>query len=140
LLVVLDADVIIAGTLASTGACHDILDNWLAGHFEVAACPRLLWEVDKALKHPRIAAKYQLDTSDIDSWVHRLSAESSLHDDPDNPQSRVPADPTDDYLIQLAIDSRAAALVSRDRHLELADIPAPLELLKPTEFVAKLRT
>ena len=139
MLVVLDAHVIIAGTLASTGACHDILDIWLAGGFEAAACPRLLWEVEKALKHPRIAGKYQLDPADIDSWVRRLSAESSLHDDPEDPPSRVPDDPADDYLIQLALDSNAVVLVSRDRHLKQARIPTGLEVLPPSEFVARLR-
>jgi putative PIN family toxin of toxin-antitoxin system len=139
LLVVLDADVIIAGTLASTGACHDIVDSWLAGGFEVAMCPRLLWEVENALRHPRISRKFGLQSPDIDSWIQRLSAEASLNRDPKNPPSRVPDDPTDDYLIQLAIDSEAALLVSRDRHLERADIPTGLELLKPTEFVVRLR-
>jgi len=139
LLVVLDADVIIAGTLAPTGACHDILDSWLAGDFEVAACPRLLWEVEKALKHPRIAGKYQLDTSDVDSWVRRLGAESSHYDDPQDPPPRVPDDPADDYLIQLAVDSDAVALVSRDRHLWHTSAPTQLEILRPNEFVARLR-
>jgi putative PIN family toxin of toxin-antitoxin system len=139
LLVVLDADVIIAGTLASTGACHDILDSWLAGGFEVAMCPRLLWEVEKALRHPRISRKFGLHSSDIDSWIQRLSAEASLNRDPENPPSRVPDDPTDDYLIQLALDSEAGLLVSRDRHLERTDIPTGLELLKPAEFVVRLQ-
>jgi putative PIN family toxin of toxin-antitoxin system len=139
LLVVLDADVIIAGTLAETGACHDILDNWLAGGFEVAMCPRLLWEVEKALRHPRISRKFGLHSSDIDSWIQRLSAEASVNRDPENPPSRVPDDPTDDCLIQLALDSEAGLLVSRDRHLERADIPTGLELVKPTEFAVRLQ-
>jgi len=137
--VVLDADVIIAGTLASTGACHDIIDAWLAGDFEVAVCPRLLAEVGKALKHPRIAGKYQLDLADIEAWVGRLGNEGIQFDDPKNPPRRVPDDPSDDYLIELAVISQAPVLVSRDRHLERAQIPAGLELVGPAAFADGLR-
>jgi predicted nucleic acid-binding protein len=82
LLVVFDADVLIAGTLARSGACREILDSWLRGDFEVVACPQLLWEVEKALKHPRIAGRYRLQVADIDSWIHRLRSEVVLRDDP----------------------------------------------------------
>ncbi len=125
--VVLDADVIIAGTLASTGACHDIIDAWLAGDFEVAVCPQLLAEVGKSLKHPRIAGKYQLDLADVEV------------DDPKDPPRRVPDDPGDDYLIELALSSQASALVSRDRHLGRAQIPAAVTVTGPTAFADGLR-
>ncbi len=137
--VVLDADVIIAGTLASTGACHDIIDAWLAGDFEVAVCPQLLAEVGKSLKHPRIAGKYQLDLADVEAWVARLGDEAIRFDDPKDPPRRVPDDPGDDYLIELALSSQASALVSRDRHLGRAQIPAAVTVIGPTAFADGLR-
>ncbi len=137
--VVLDADVIIAGTLASAGACHDIIDAWLAGNFEIAVCPRLLAEVGKALTHPRIAGKYQLDHADVEAWVARLGNEGIRFEDPKNPPRRVPDDPNDDYLIELSLTSKAPALISRDRHLGRAQIPAGLEIVAPAAFAERLR-
>ena len=137
--VVLDADVIIAGTLASTGACHDIIDAWLGGDFEVAVCPLLIAEVRKALRHPRIAGKYQLDLVDVEAWVARLGDEGVPFDDPKDPPRRVPDDPGDDYLIELAMISQASALVTRDRHLTRAQIPARLDVVGPAAFAEGLR-
>jgi putative PIN family toxin of toxin-antitoxin system len=137
--VVLDADVIIAGTLASTGACHDIVDAWLGGDFEVAVCPLLIAEVRKTLRHPRIAGRYQLDLVDVEAWVARLGNEGLRFDDPKDPPRRVPDDPGDDYLIELAMISQASALITRDRHLARAQIPADLGLLSPAAFAEALR-
>ena len=138
MLAVLDPDVIIAGTLARAGACHDILDVWQSGGFEMVMCPRLLWEIEKALRHPRISGKYLVNPDDVSAWVRRLASDSSLHPNPVDPPSRVPGDAKDDYLIQLAVESRAAMLVYRDQHLGKADVPMGLELLYPGEFLKRL--
>jgi putative PIN family toxin of toxin-antitoxin system len=137
--VVLDADVIIAGTLAPNGACHDIIDRWLSGDFEIAVCARLLSEVGKALKHPRIADRYDLEPADIEAWLVRLETEGVPFDDPVDPPRRVPHDSGDDYRIELAGMSHASVLVSRDRHLGRAQIPAGLELVGPPGFAQRLR-
>jgi predicted nucleic acid-binding protein len=134
-LVVLDADCIIAGTLAPSGACRDILDNWLAGAFEVALCPRLLEEVERALLHPRIAGRYNIPANDARLWVRRLRSDGCMYKDPQNAPRVVPDDPNDDYLIALARLTGATALVSRDRHLKKVDNSAfDFSLLKPQDF------
>jgi len=139
LLVVLDADVIVAGTIASAGACHDIIDAWLEGDFEVAACAELIGEVEMALKHPRIAGKYGLDVRDVDSWVERLESEAMMSADPVDPPRIVPDDPGDDYLIALADAAHADALVTRDRHLSKVRTTGGFEIISPYVFLDRLR-
>lgn len=139
MLVVLDADVIVAGTIASAGACHDVIDAWLDGDFEVAACAELIGEVEKALKHPRIASKYGLDIRDVDSWVERLESESTMTADPVDPPRIVPDDPGDDYLIALADAAHADVLVTRDRHLSKVRPSEGLEIISPYVFLDRVR-
>ena len=139
MLVVLDADVVVAGTIAASGACHDIIDSWLDGDFEVAACPELVGEVGKALKHPRIAGKYRLDLRDVDSWIARLASEATMSPDPVDPPRVVPDDPEDDYLIALAVAVGANVLVTRDRHLSKVRTSGGLEIISPYDFLERLR-
>lgn len=138
MLVVLDADVVIAGTLAKSGACHDIVDAWLEGEFEVALCPHLLDEIEQSLKHPRIAGRYGLDAGDIESWIQRLKGEATVRPDPIDPPRRVPDDSDDDYLVALAEAAGASALVSRDQHLTRANPPRGVEILTPGDFQRRL--
>jgi putative PIN family toxin of toxin-antitoxin system len=139
LLVVLDADVIVAGTIASAGACHDIVDAWLDGDFEVAVCAELVGEVEKALKHPRIADKYGLDIRDVDSWVDRLESESTMNADPVDPPRVVPDDAGGDYLIALADAAHADVLVTRDRHFSKVRPTEGFEIVSPRVFLDHLR-
>jgi putative PIN family toxin of toxin-antitoxin system len=138
LLVVLDADVVIAGTLANAGVCCDIVDAWLEGDFEVAACPHLMREIQKTLKHPRIAGRYGLDSRDIDSWIQRLKSDATMRPDPVHPPRVVPDDPGDDYLVALAAAAGATTLVSRDRHLAKVRAPRGLRILSPLAFHREL--
>jgi putative PIN family toxin of toxin-antitoxin system len=135
--VVLDADCLIAGTLASRGACAELLDRWQGGEFELIVCEHLLGEVQKALDHPRIAGKYGLTRREISDVVDLFRRGSLLMPDPADPRRAVPDDPNDDYLVALAIDSQAEALVTRDRHFEKVRIDK-IEILTPGRFLRRL--
>jgi predicted nucleic acid-binding protein len=52
--VVVDANVVISGTIAPRGAPAAILDAWHADYFEVVVCPALLDEIAEKLRLPRI--------------------------------------------------------------------------------------
>jgi predicted nucleic acid-binding protein len=132
--VVFDADCLIAGTIASRGACSELLDRWQAGEFELIACPILLGEMEKALLHPRIAGKYGLAQHEVHAAVDLLRRGSLLMADPVDPARIVPDDPNDDYLAALRLASDAEALVTRDRHFEKVKI-ASIDILTPDRFL-----
>ena len=133
----IDADCLIAGTLASHGACSDLLDRWQDGEFEMIACQLLLNEVQKALDHPRIAGRYGLTQREVSDVVELFRRGSLMMPDPADPPRAVPDDPNDDYLVALAISSGAEALVTRDRHFEKVRI-AQVEILTPGRFLRRL--
>ena len=135
--VVVDADCLIAGTIASGGACSELLDRWQGGEFELIACPLLLRELEKALLHPRISGKYGLSRHEVYAAIDLLRRGSLLAADPVDPPRVVPDDPNDDYLAALALASDAEALVTRDQHFEKVKI-AGVDILTPGRFLRRL--
>jgi putative PIN family toxin of toxin-antitoxin system len=135
---VVDADCLIAGVLAPTGASSTLLDVWREGLFEMICCPELVREVRKALLDRRISRRYGITRDEVDEFCQRLERESIWLRDPVDPPRVVPSDAGDDYLIQLAIDGDADALVTRDHHFDGIELPG-LEILAPRAIVPRLR-
>jgi len=134
---VIDADCLIAGVLAPAGAATKLLDLWRDGMFEMIACPQLVLEVRKALLDPRISHRYGITRDEVDEFCQRLEGESIWLSNPIDPPRLVPADAGDDYLIQLAKDCGAEALVTRDHHFDGIRVPG-LEILPPRAIVPRL--
>lgn len=128
--VVVDADCLIAGVLAASGAASRLLDLWREGVFELIACPQLVGEVRKALRDSRISSRYGITPDEVDEFCRRLEEESIWLANPIDPPRMVPSDSGDDYLIQLAKESRADALVTRDHHFN-GIVVRGLEILPP---------
>jgi putative PIN family toxin of toxin-antitoxin system len=134
---VVDADCLIAGTLAPSGAASRLLDLWRDGVFEMIACPQLLGEVRKALLDARIAKRYDITRDEVDEFCRRIEEESIWLADPVDPPRMVPADRGDDYLIQLAKEGGADNLVTRDHDFDGIAVPG-LEIVPPRVIVARL--
>lgn len=114
----MDADCLVAGVLTPTGATTELLGLWQEGAIELVVCPNLLDEVRRTLVHPRVAGKYALEQPEVEAFVDRLRLEGIMFEDPVDPPRVVPDDRTDDYLVALAIESKADYLVTRDKHFE----------------------
>jgi len=134
---VVDANCLIAGVLAASGAASTLLDLWHDGWLELIACPHLVGEVRKALLDSRISSRYNITPGEVNEFCRRIEEESVWLSDPVDPPRLVPRDAGDDYLIQLAKDGRADALVTRDRHFEGVVVPG-LEILPPRVIVGRL--
>lgn len=117
-----DADCLIAGTLAPSGAFSRLLDLWQAGEFELIVCPNLVDEVRRALLHPRIAGQYNISETEVDQLTQRLLDESLYFEDPVDPPRVVADDPNDDYLVAVAIEASADHFVTRDRHFDKVQV------------------
>jgi predicted nucleic acid-binding protein len=136
--VVLDADVLIAGTLASRGACSELLDRWAAGEFEIVTCPLLLGEVSRALLHPRISGRYAITTTDVAELVSRLREDAVHLPDPVGAQRVVPSDPNEDYLVALALTPGTGVLTTRDHDFDAVRVPG-VRILSPQRLLRELQ-
>lgn len=132
-----DADCLIAGVLTDKGATSRLLDAWESGEFELIVCPRLVYEVRKALVSPRITKRYEVSITDAEGFARRLEEEGLMMDDPKDPPRVVPDDPNDDYLIALVQESGSEILVTRDRHFNVVDV-SDVRILNPGEALELL--
>lgn len=132
--VVVDANCLIAGTLADQGAAAEVLDLWQDGQFEIIACPKLVAEVKQALLDPRISRRYSVTPEEVEELTSRLREDALFRADPDEPPRVVPNDPNDDYLVALALESDADALITRDKHFDAVAVPG-LRIVTPRAFL-----
>jgi putative PIN family toxin of toxin-antitoxin system len=132
--IVLDVNVLVSAFITPRGASARILLELRSGAFELLVTPRLLAELAEVLQREKIRRYVTADEAAAYVELMRLSAITI--DDPEPSASAVVADPDDEYLIDLAREGRAHAIVSVDQHLlELAD---RLPVMSPSAFLASL--
>jgi hypothetical protein len=130
---VLDVNVGISGLLSPNGAPAAVLRAWRDGGFELVVSRKLLAELERALRYPKLVPL--IDEAAAREIVELLERQGFLADDPESPPSVRSADPDDDYVIALAEHTRAL-IVTGDRHL--LDLADRIPVLSPAEFVAAL--
>lgn len=113
---VLDANVVISGSIAPLGFSAAILLAWPGEYFEVVTCPSLLAEVDEKLHLPRIRKKYSIRDEDVTNLLLHFSRAAhlvpglALADPP-------PPDRKDSILFSAASESDADYIVTGDKPL-----------------------
>jgi putative PIN family toxin of toxin-antitoxin system len=139
-IVVLDANTVIAGLLSSQGACAEILDRWREGQFEVAVCPAFISELERVLQYPRIVRRYNIAADASAAALAELRDQGEHFPDTVDPPRLVPDDENDDYVLALADAAAAGIVVTRDKHFAAVD-PAlcRAEIVSPEEFLSRLR-
>jgi uncharacterized protein len=101
-----------------------LLYSDLAGaRFELIVCPELLAEVDEALRKPYFLQR--IDESAVDDIVTGIAEAATIVDDPVDVEA-ILRDRDDDYLIALARQADAEAIVTGDRDLlDHSDLTPP---------------
>jgi putative PIN family toxin of toxin-antitoxin system len=136
--VVLDANVLVSGAVASAGAVADIMDRWLrAGQFDVVVSERILSDVERALGEPYFARR--LTAQDRAAYVAALVRAAFVVPIVSRIAGVAP-DPDDDDVIAAANDGQAEYLVTGDTRLRAIGAYAAVQFLTPREFMELLRT
>lgn len=81
---------------------------------EAITCPRLLAEVERALRKPYF--RELIEDQEIAEAVSIIRDAGTMLDDPADPPA-VLRDPADDYLVALAREAGVEAIVTSDRDL-----------------------
>jgi uncharacterized protein len=113
---VIDANTLVSGSVNPHGESPPcLLYTDLAGtRFELIVCPELLGEIGYALRKPYFSE--QVDESTVDDIVAGIAEAATVLEDPRDIEA-VLRDPEDDYLLALARQADAEAIVSGDRDL-----------------------
>jgi putative PIN family toxin of toxin-antitoxin system len=113
---VIDASTLVSGIVGPRSESPPCLIYDAVSEMSVEAiiCPRLLGEVERALRKPYF--RERIEDEEIAEAVSILRDAGTLVDDPIDPPA-VLRDPTDDYLVMLARESDAEAIVTSDHDL-----------------------
>lgn len=115
--VVLDVNVFISALIGPEGSpARRVLRAWIDGRIAVIASPKLVAEVEDVVLRPKFRRWFDEETARL--FVERLKLDAEWFEDPepdeDAPKTR---DPKDDYLLALAVEASADAVVAGDRDL-----------------------
>lgn len=132
--VVLDPNVLISAAITPTGSLGRIVALIDAGTVVPLVTQHLLDEVADVLARPKI--RRYIDAATAEAFVAELRRLAEWHNEPVDPPA-VCRDPDDDYLLALAIASKADALVSGDQDLHALD-RAGVEIITPRELLDRL--
>jgi len=135
--IVLDTNVIVSGTILTTGVPAEILEAWRERRFDLIMGPIILTEVDRVLCLPKIARRYSLDLQSVQSLLELLVARaiivtekglvsSGLRDSKDNP------------ILACAVEGSADYIVTGDRDLLVLERFQGIPIVSPAAFAAVL--
>jgi len=122
---VIDANTLVSGSISPRGESPPcLLYGDLAGaRFELIVCPELLAEVGEALRKPYFLER--IDESAVDDIVTGIAEAATVVDDPVDFEA-ILRDRDDDYLIALARQTDAEAIVTGDHDLlDHSDLTPP---------------
>jgi putative PIN family toxin of toxin-antitoxin system len=130
---VADTNVVISGLLWQ-GPSKRVLELARAGRIELFTSPALLAELDEVLQRKKFSRRLSAVGVQARDLVLGYAALARIVH-PSSVPAVVEADPDDDMVLACALEARAAAIVSGDRHLlslgEYQNIP----ILTPVRFL-----
>lgn len=131
---VLDTNVLVSALISPGGGSARLLLELRSGAFELIVSPLLLAELRDVLRRDKF--RRYVSEAEADAYVELIRSEGVVRDDPGPSPDPLSADPDDEYLIDLARDARADALVTGDAHL--LDLRAIIPAMTPAEFLEML--
>lgn len=133
-LATLDTNVLVSALISPGGASARLLLELRAGGFELVLSPLLLAELREVLDRDKF--RRYVTEAEADAHVELIRREGVVRADPSPSPEPMSADPDDEYLIDLAREAGADALMTGDAHL--LDLRAIIPALTPTEFLEAL--
>ena len=111
--VVLDTSVLVRGILSGRGPSGYILDQFLAGSFDLVVSLSIVAEVESVLRRPHIRARPSFDAGDSHDLLVALIeaahvASGRYHVDV------VPTDAKDNHIVATALEGGADTIVTED--------------------------
>jgi putative PIN family toxin of toxin-antitoxin system len=131
---VLDTNVLVSALISPGGGSARLLLELRSGAFELIVSPLLLAELREVLRRDKF--RRYVSGAEADAYVELIRSEGVVRADPGPSPEPLSADPDDEYLIDLARDARADALVTGDAHL--LDLRAIIPAMTPAEFLEML--
>ena len=131
---VLDTNVLVSALISPGARSARLLLELRSGAFELIVSPLLLAELREVLGRDKF--RRYVSEAEADAYVELIRTEGVVRADPAPSPEPLSADPDDEFLIDLARDARADALVTGDAHL--LELRAIIPAMTPAEFLETL--
>ncbi len=131
---VLDTNVLVSALISAGGGSARLLLELRSGAFELILSPLLLAELREVLRRDKF--RRYVSEAEADAYVALIRSEGVVRADPGPSLQPISPDPDDEYLIDLARDAGADALVTGNAHL--LELRAIIPVMTPAEFLEVL--
>jgi putative PIN family toxin of toxin-antitoxin system len=136
---VLDTNVYVSATILSRGTPFEILEAWRRREYILVTSEAIIAEIERVLHYPRIRDRYAIDQDDMDRLIDSLRSDAWVI--PNVSEIRdVSRDPDDNKFLACALDAQADCIVSGDPDLLDLGRYRGIDMLKPHEFLQRLRS
>jgi len=108
---VLDTNQLVAGSLWPSGPAGFLLNVWRNRKIDIIVSPPILSEFENVL-----VVKFGTETQNAD-YAKRSLAYHGYFVDPQREITAIKDDPNDNRILEAAVEGKADAIVSRDKHL-----------------------
>ncbi len=133
--IVIDTNVILAGLRSPRGASYQVLSLWGRGYFDVHISVPLVLEYESlALRHLDDLPISSGDVNDFLNYVCRVSVAHEIY----YIWRPFLSDPDDDMILEVAVASSAAAIVTFNKHDFRGCERFGLRLLTPAELLQEI--
>lgn len=133
---VLDTNVLVSGSVASSGTMATVIDAWRRGEYELIVSPQILQEIARALETPYFARRLDEDVRAEYLYLVRTTATVVSIT---AKVSGVATHEEDDLILATAVSGEADCLVTGDRHLQALRSFEGVQILSPRDFARVLR-
>ena len=113
---VLDTNIIVSGTISSSGAPFEALEAWRNRKFMLVTSRPILQEVERVFEYPKIKRSYALDPKSTKAVLAALQ-KYSVTTPGKRKVNKVENDPSDNMFLACAKEGEADFIVSGDAHL-----------------------
>ena len=135
---VLDTNIIVSGTISTSGSPYEVLEAWRHRKFVLTISPQILKEVERVFEYPKIKESYGLDTKTIKAILARLN-KYSVFTQGKLRVNEIEDDPTDNIFLACAKEGAADFIVTGDDHLLDLGAFQGIPIVTPRHFLEILK-
>lgn len=129
---VLDTNVFISA-LFWKGTPYELMQQGFNGVFVILASPSILEEIKSTL-----IEKFEYRLEDTDEFIQIITVNSEIVE-PNLRLDVVKDDPSDNKIIECAVEGKASHIVSGDQHLLKLKQHEGIQIISPQEFLQTIR-
>ena len=140
MLLVLDTSVIITAYCGSKkGSCAKIIQMFNKKQLELATCNQTLQELKETIAKPKIKNLANFKSKDMAKFIPVYTYFTKKFDINQTKLKIQSRDKNDNIFLKLALASQADCLITLDKDLLILKSQFEIEILKPNDFVEKVR-